>query len=74
MGSTTPWRSKVQIKEAMDRKKAWGDKPCGHENLEKEYELGMATGDYVCTQCGESGSGSKWNIRPPKPQATESVE
>ena len=27
---------------------------CKHENLEKEYYLSADTGDYVCTECGET--------------------
>jgi hypothetical protein len=37
------------------------NKPCNHPHLEKEYILGASTGDYICTQCGESGWGSNWN-------------
>ena len=51
----------MQIKDAMDLKKRWGNKPCNHPTLEKEYEMGASTGDYICTQCGESGWGSDWN-------------
>ena len=47
----------MQIKEAMKLKEAWGDKPCNHPELAKEYELGAATGDYVCTQCVSSRMG-----------------
>ena len=50
----------MQMKEAEERRKAWGGKPCNHPSLVKEYELGTATGDYVCTQCGESGWGRNW--------------
>ena len=32
----------------------WGNKPCEHPKLEKEYYLGSDTGDYVCTTCIES--------------------
>ncbi len=42
----------MQFDEAMRRRKAWGDKPCNHPKTEKEYYLGAATGDYVCTTCG----------------------
>ena len=30
----------------------WGDKPCDHPTLDKEYYLGAQTGDYVCETCG----------------------
>lgn len=51
----------MQLKKAQELEKSWGDKPCDHPNLEKEYELGSATGDYVCTKCGESAHGRNWN-------------
>jgi hypothetical protein len=38
----------------------WGDKPCDHKHLEKEYYHGSATGDYVCKQCGRAGYGENW--------------
>jgi len=51
----------MQFEDAMKLKKLWGDKPCNHPTLEKEYEMGAATGDYCCAQCGQSGWGSDWN-------------
>jgi hypothetical protein len=48
----------MQVKEALELRKVWGNKPCEHPTLEKEYELGSATGDYVCKTCGQSGRGS----------------
>lgn len=51
----------MQAKTARRLREAWGDKPCNHPNLEKEYELGSDTGDYVCTSCGKSGWGRDWN-------------
>lgn len=50
----------MQMNEAMKLREAWGDKPCNHPDLDKEYELGTATGDYVCTQCGQAGWGRDW--------------
>lgn len=44
----------MNIKTATALKNAWGDKPCDHETLEKEYFNDMATGDYICTKCGEA--------------------
>ena len=52
---------KMQQKDAIKLKDDRGDEPCSHPSLEKEYELGTATGDYVCTSCGESRAGSAWN-------------
>lgn len=51
----------MKMKDAMSLRELWGNKPCDHPTLEKEYEKGMATGDYVCTQCGEAGWGNNWN-------------
>jgi len=51
----------MQTDEAMALQRAWGDKPCSHPHLVKEFYLGSPTGDYVCTTCGEAGSGSGWN-------------
>jgi len=50
----------MQMKKAMELRVKWGSKPCDHRNLDKEYELGAATGDYVCTQCGQAGWGRDW--------------
>ncbi|MCP5002382.1 MAG: hypothetical protein GY941_00285 [Planctomycetes bacterium] len=50
----------MQMKKATELREQWGNKPCDHPSLEKEYELGSATGDYVCTQCGKAGWGSDW--------------
>lgn len=44
----------VQLKHSKTLKEKWGNKPCSHPNLSKEYYLSSATGDYICTQCGES--------------------
>jgi uncharacterized protein with PIN domain len=48
------------MKEAAELREKWGGKPCEHPNLDKEYELGTATGDYVCTTCGKAGWGRDW--------------
>ena len=42
----------MQKKRATALQQAWGDKPCAHPALAKEYDLGARTGNYVCTQCG----------------------
>jgi hypothetical protein len=42
----------MQMRDAMARNREWGEKPCAHERLEKEYDLGMDTGDVVCVTCG----------------------
>jgi hypothetical protein len=43
----------VKKKRAIALQQAWGDKPCDHPELAREYdEAGARTGNYVCTQCG----------------------
>jgi hypothetical protein len=37
---------------AQKVKEQWGDKPCDHPVLEKEYYTGAFLTNYVCTQCG----------------------
>lgn len=51
----------MQIKKANKLREEWGNKPCDHPSLEKEYHNGSATGDYVCKQCGEARWGRMWN-------------
>lgn len=51
----------MQLKNALELKKQWGNKPCDHPQLEKEYFQGAQTGDYVCTTCGASNWGKGWN-------------
>ena len=57
----------IQMKEALELRKRWkeiGNKPCDHPGeLVKEYDLGTATGDYVCSKCGEPF----WNGEKEKP-------
>lgn len=44
----------MQLNEAQELRQRWGDKPCDHPNFDREYVMGSSTGDYVCTQCGQS--------------------
>ena len=50
----------MQLEKAQKLKAEWGNKPCEHSDLAKEYHLGAATGDFVCTTCGEAGFGRDW--------------
>lgn len=50
----------MQSSEASELRKKWGDKPCDHKHIDKEYYAGSATGDYVCTQCGRAEYGQDW--------------
>ncbi len=42
----------MQRKRAAALREEWGDQPCEHPAFAKEYDLGVKTGNYVCTQCG----------------------
>jgi hypothetical protein len=44
----------MQFDRAQELRKLWGDKPCNHPEVDKEYYLGAQTGDLVCTQCGST--------------------
>lgn len=37
-------------------KESWGNKPCDHPKLEKEYYVGAFLINYVCTRCGKEFS------------------
>nr|AKN36100.1 hypothetical protein [Vibrio tasmaniensis]AKN40821.1 hypothetical protein [Vibrio sp. 1F_189] len=50
----------MQMNEAAKLRVKWGNKPCSHPNIDKEFYEGSPTGDYVCTQCGEVGHGKHW--------------
>ncbi|MCE0759094.1 hypothetical protein LWH94_07740 [Marinobacter sp. G11] len=50
----------MQLKEAKNLNEKNQEPDCQHTNLSKEYYLGSATGDYVCTNCGKSGHGREW--------------
>ncbi len=51
----------MQAKDAEELRRRWGRKPCTHPKIVKEYDLSAATGDYVCTTCGDARWGSDWN-------------
>lgn len=50
----------MQMEEAQQLRDRWAGGTCDHPVLEKERHLGTATGDYVCTNCGEARWGSNW--------------
>lgn len=53
----------MQMDEAAELRRRWkekGEPPCSH-SMEKEYHLGAATGDRVCTICGHA----EWIQRKP---------
>jgi hypothetical protein len=57
-----PHTAHVTMREAKERRRIWGGKPCSHPELEQERDdIGTSTGDYVCTRCGEARWGSHWN-------------
>lgn len=43
----------MEYYEAQKIKDAWGNKPCDHPNIEREYYVGAFLTNYICTQCGE---------------------
>ena len=51
------------MNQADRLKKKWGDKPCDHPEIRRgQYDLGGATGDYVCAQCGKTFiEGEEWD-------------
>jgi hypothetical protein len=61
----------MQVEKTLELRKAWGNRPCDHPDLAKEYDRGAATGDYVCTRCGEAGWGNSWNRPTQAPGASE---
>ena len=42
----------LQRKKSLELQKAWGDRPCEHPELSREYDSGERTGNYCCEQCG----------------------
>lgn len=56
----------VQMAEANrieDRWKRAGSPPCAEHEVEKEYHLSSDTGDYRCTECGETFTRSEMKER-----------
>lgn len=53
----------MQAIDAEQLRNKWNGSDCTHPALEKEYANGIATGDYVCTTCGETGWGREWADR-----------
>lgn len=44
----------MQMKDAKKLRDKWGNRKCDHPDFDREYDLGGSTGDYNCTQCGQS--------------------
>jgi hypothetical protein len=42
----------MKRKRALELQQEWGEEPCDHPGFAKEYDLGVRTGNYICTQCG----------------------
>ena len=53
----------MQARKARELSEKYGNKPCKHPKLEKEYYLGADTGDYVCTTCGKAFDPSEYKER-----------
>jgi hypothetical protein len=43
----------MEYNVAQKLKDSWGNKPCDHHRIEKEYYLGAYLINWVCTQCGK---------------------
>ena len=54
----------AEFGDATAIRRRWTETPtaCSHERTEKEYYLGMQTGDVVCMDCGITWW---WNKPPP---------
>jgi hypothetical protein len=62
----------MQSSEAEALRNSWGDKPCDHPNIDKEYYLGAQTGDFNCVQCGATFfSRAEWEAARVKPTDDE---
>jgi len=38
---------------AQKVKESWGNKPCDHPHIEREYYSGAFLTNYICVQCGK---------------------
>jgi hypothetical protein len=52
----------MNLSDAAQHRKEWGDKPCDHPQIEAEMEAGHPSENYVCTTCGRVGKGNSWNV------------
>ena len=50
----------IDAKEGAELRAKWGNEPCEHLGVLREYVRGSATGDYVCAKCGAVGWGKDW--------------
>ena len=66
----------MQAKKAAQLRENWGDKPCPHESLAKEYDQGTRSGNYVCKTCGRLftfGERAEWKARRAPAGSTEDI-
>lgn len=42
----------MEAEEAFRRRRETFGRPCPHIHVEEEYEHGLATGTWVCSECG----------------------
>ena len=42
----------MEAQEALRLRKETFGNPCSHETIEKEFELGVETTEWVCPKCG----------------------
>ena len=51
----------MQSDQAKELRRRHAETPCKHPSIEKEYDRGAHTGDYVCSVCGWCfGSREEW--------------
>jgi hypothetical protein len=43
----------MEYNAVQNVKETWGNKPCNHPTLEKEFYVGAFLINWVCTQCGK---------------------
>ncbi len=45
----------MKQKQAIKLRETWGDAPCEHPALAREYDAeGQRTSNYICTECGRT--------------------
>lgn len=67
-------KSLVQFAEANKIEARWiaaGSPYCEHPNIDKEYDLGMDSGDKRCLSCGDTFTRPEWKAGDLKPRGVK---
>jgi hypothetical protein len=65
----------MKKKRGLELRQEWGDQPCTHPAFAKEYDQGVRTGNFICTQCGISlGFREKGQLMAERRQADPPVD